>query len=106
MEFQDPFGWHLVTGTKLNDIRGKLAHYETMTWAEIENRLSHLIPRLELCHDAQERLRELKQDDIDHLLSLRLSGKERVFGILEGSVLRIIWWDPEHQVCPSEKKHT
>jgi hypothetical protein len=106
MEFQDPFGWHSVTGTKFHYIRDKLAHYETMTWSEILGPQNHQIPRANLCHDAQVRLRELKQDDIDSLLSLHLSARERVFGILEGSVLRILWWDPEHGVCPSRKRHT
>ena len=33
--------------------------------------------------------------------SLRLSGQERVWGILDQGVLSVLWWDPDHAVCPS-----
>lgn len=80
-----------------------------MTWSEIlvdSKKQNHTIPIPELSKEAQSRLREIGNDDIDTLISLRLSGKRRVWGIRTGSTLSILWWDPEHRVCPSKKKHT
>jgi len=103
----DSFGWHSVGVTKFHDIRDKLANFETMTWSKIlRGSQNHAILRVDLCQDAQKRLRALKLDDIDSLISLRLSGTERIFGILERGVLRVLWWDPEHRICPSPKRHT
>jgi len=40
------------------------------------------------------------------MYAIRLSGKKRVWGIREGRLFSLVWWDPEHTVGPSEKKHT
>ncbi len=40
---------------------------------------------------------------LDEVVSLRLSGAERVFGYLDNGVFVLLWWDPDHQVCPSFK---
>ena len=101
----DPFGWHEIEKNKLGEIRNKLADFESMTWHEILGKNSHLIPVSGICKAARDRLELLKQDDIDELLSLRLSGKQRIWGILEDQALKVLWWDPEHLVCPSSKKH-
>jgi hypothetical protein len=43
----------------------------------------------------------------DEVTSLHLSGTERVVGVLEPrGVMHILWWDPDHGVCPSQKKNT
>lgn len=86
-----------------------LANYESMNWREIlQNRNSgcHSIPASKLCSSAQERLAELRQDDTDDLISLRKAGKERIWGIKDRDVLKILWWDPNHEVYPVELKHT
>ena len=59
-----------------------------------------------LCKEAQNRLIELRFDDLDELWEFRLSGKERIWGTRFGAVIDLIWWDPNHEVCPSKKKHT
>lgn len=76
-----------------------------MTWAEILaatggrtcGNNSHLVPLSDLKKEAVDRLRELQQDDIDELFSLRLSGKERIYGIPDGRVLQILWFCPNHE---------
>jgi len=102
------WGWNDIKNTILWDgVLKKLRHFETMTWAAIkESRRNHSIPVSELCHDAQKRLCKLKQDDIEELFSVGLSGKQRIFGIRDRRVLKILWWDPNHTVCPSMKKYT
>lgn len=54
----------------------------------------------------QERLDALGYGDQDRVVSLRLSAKERVSGVMESGVLNVLWWDPDHTVYPVEKKHT
>ena len=104
-----PFGWREIGGNKLLEIRKKLAHFEKMKWVEIlvqSKHQNHSVSVDQICKDAQDRLRNIKQDDIDDLVSLRLSGKGRVWGIFEQGTLNLLWWDPDHLVCPSLKKHT
>jgi hypothetical protein len=106
MEMCAPFGWHRLTGSELSEIREKLKSFESMTLSEILNRNNHRVPVGLLCKDAKDRLRELKLDDIEELLSLRLTGVQRIWGILDQNIVVLLWWDPYHLVCPSLKKHT
>lgn len=86
----------------------KLRDYESMKWGEIlQNRdYNHAVPVDQLIKQARDRLAALKQDDLDELFRLRLSGTARVWGIRDRDVLKLLWWDPDHEVCPSVKKHT
>jgi len=105
----DPFGWHVIDANTLGEVRARLASFESMTWNEIlyaYGSPNHRVQLHRLCQDARDRLVAINQDDIDSLISLRVQGKPRVWGILDGSVLVILWWDPEHLVCPSLKKYT
>lgn len=71
----------------------KMRHFESMTWASIEaSKRNSSIPVSNLSPAARIRLHQIKQDDIDVLFHLGLSGKERVWGIRDGRVLRILWW--------------
>lgn len=109
IEMMDPFGWHRIDPTSALYVREKLSQFESMTWSEIlidAKKQNHSISVSDLCKAARDRLEAIQQEDVDELVSLRLSGRERVWGILEGGVLRLLWWDPEHQVCPSVLKNT
>lgn len=104
-----PFGWHEISGEKLAEIRSKLAGFENSTWGEIlvgSKKQTHFIPVADLEPEAQRRLRDLHMDDIDVVLSLHLSGLERVFGVKYDVAVSLLWWDPKHQVCKSVLKHT
>ena len=70
------------------------------------NRGSHLIRLDRLIPKARKRLREIKEDDLDELMSFRISSKERVWCIQSENIMRILWWDPRHEVCPSQLKGT
>jgi hypothetical protein len=105
MEWRDPFGWHTLTAVQMHEIRAKLRDFESMTFGEILGRNNHLVSVKDLCKEAKERLDDLHLDDIDELLSLRLAGAQRVWGILEHNVVILLWWDPQHSVCPSVIKH-
>ena len=98
----------------MDEIYPKLRDFEKKTWNEIEQETKggeggsklHEIKIELLSKEAQQRLSELKIDDIDSLFSLRLDGTLRIFGIRKQNYLQILWVDQNHEVCPSKKKHT
>jgi hypothetical protein len=109
LHFKDPYGWHVLTIDDARTIHQKLLHLESMTWQEIlvkGRKHYHLIEKTQLCSSAQAHLEEMAIDDIDELLSLRLSGTERIWGILDRGIVQLLWWDPNHEICPSPLKHT
>lgn len=90
-------------------MRQKLGYLESQTWNKITikgKKQNHSIPVEDLCRAAQEGLLAVKQNDVAELVSLHLSGKERVWGIRDKYIFKILWWDPDHLVCPSLKKCT
>jgi hypothetical protein len=105
LDWDGPWSWETIDTEK--DILKKLGHFETRTWGEIEGNKeegSHLV-KVDDCPNprVKERLKQLELDDIDELFSLRLSGTERIFGILDGFILKILWYDYEHKVWPTKK---
>ncbi|MBK9166588.1 MAG: hypothetical protein IPM24_03890 [Bryobacterales bacterium] len=105
--WKDRFGWHKVQPEQLESIRSKLGDFEERTWGEIlnaRNNPNHPIPFHKLCDDARRRFRD--ENAPEAVVSLRLSGRERIWGVMENGVLSLLWWDPEHEVCPTLKKHT
>lgn len=75
-----------------------------MTWAEISQVAGdrrrgnnhHHIGVEDLTREAQKRLSEINQDDVDGIFSFRLAGRKRIYGIREGRVLKLLWYDPFH----------
>ncbi|MGH9069353.1 MAG: hypothetical protein ACRD0J_17955 [Acidimicrobiales bacterium] len=85
----------------------KLGYYEGSTIDELAGpRGLKRIPVDHLGATAKRRLGELDLDDYDSLWELHLTGKQRLWAVRDGPVLALLWWDPNHQVCPSHKKHT
>lgn len=108
VDFDGAWGWATV-GIRdfFRDILPKLHDFESMTWAQIEGpKKSHFIRTDKLCKAARDRLVELELDDVGELFSLRITGRKRIWGMRTGKRLNLLWWDPEHQVCPSPKKRT
>ena len=109
LEMAGPYGWEKLAPEKALEIRQKLSYFESMTWGEILDRSAkqnHRVRIGRLEKTAQDRLEEIHQGDVDELTSLRLSGRERIWGIQDYSVLKVLWWDPDHAVCPALLKHT
>jgi hypothetical protein len=77
-----------------------------MYWKDILGSKSHEVNVSQISNHAQKRLSQLNLDDAEKLVSLRLTGTQRVWGIRMENILQILWWDPNHQVYPSTKKHT
>ncbi len=109
LEADGPFGWGQIERDKALEVRDKLGSFESMTWHQIlvaAKHRNHTVSIEKLSKAARDRLVEIALDDQDELVSLRLAGAERVWGFREENVLQVLWWDPEHQVYPSTKKHT
>jgi hypothetical protein len=109
LEIVDPFGWQAIPRGKLYEVREKLAQFESMTWNEIlieSKKQHHSVEVWRLCSDARTRLAAIGLGDVETLVSLRLTAKERVWGVRQGASLLVLWWDPDHLVCPSLLKNT
>ena len=100
------FGWHLCDRAMLVDtIMSRAQSFETMSWRELRSqKLLHDHSIDGLSSEAQERLREIKQDDIAGLCSLHIDKKRRVWGIQDRLYFKVLWWDPDHQVYPMNIK--
>jgi hypothetical protein len=102
-----PWCWSALDGSGLRVVLQRLKEMETMTWSSIESGTgSHFVDVGSLSKPARDRLAIIQQDDTDALFSLRITGRRRVWGIRASAVLKVLWWDPLHEVCPSPKKHT
>lgn len=104
LEMRHPFGWREINQEKLIEVCSKLGALEASTWAEIcitRKKKNHSVLVSKLCKEARDRLKELNLDEYEELISLRLSGPERVWGYPYQDALTLLWWDPDHQVCPS-----
>lgn len=107
-------GWKNTSIEKLAEIVCKLQDFEKQTWGEIKKASggkseghgnnNHSIPITELPK------REMKlitgkgyKEQYDKVFSLRLTSLERLIGFVDMDELRILWFDPEHKIFPSNK---
>jgi hypothetical protein len=100
------WGWNMFNGAHLPEFLERLLHVQKLTLHDLRENGSHLVEIGNLIPEAQKRLVEIQMDDFDELFSWRITGKKRAWSIKEGTILWLLWWDPEHQICPSLKKHT
>lgn len=107
------WGWKKIGKHRWEEkILPKLRDFESMTWADIERAAggrkagnnSHFVPVNKLIPEAQKRLEYLQMDDIDQLFSLRLEGKVRLYGRRTGRVMKILWFDFDHEIYPISRK--
>jgi hypothetical protein len=104
MDIGGPFCWTALEGDTHKQVLERLKNLESMTWGEIEGHNNHFVPKDGLTPEAKKRLEEIKHDDIDEVFSIRVTGAHRVIGIRDEHVLRILWYDPEHQVSITKYK--
>jgi len=107
LDIDGPWGWQNIDKTHFFDhILPKIQHFESMMWKEILGRDNHEVNVEQVSKAAQKRLTEIRLDDFERLVSLRFGGSERLWGLKINNILKIIWWDPNHEVYPSSLKHT
>ncbi len=106
LDLDGPFGWK-PHAHHVDHVLSKVGSVEQQTFQELIQAGSHSISPKSLCRQAQKRLAKLDFEEYaDVLFSIRLKGKLRVYSIRQGREMFVLWLDPEHQVCPSKKKHT
>lgn len=106
MDLEGPWGWNKFDPLCMQELMQRIFEAQKITWQEIGRNGSHPLAVSKLIPLAQKRLMQIEKDDMDELYSFRISGQKRVWGIQEGKIFWILWWDPKHEVCPSLKKHT
>ena len=106
IDWDGNWGWGDIKREQMEKVVRYLGSIEQNTWHEIIGGKNHSIPVQDIHKDAKKRLLKIKQDDIDDLISLRIEGKYRIWGIIDRNILKILWHDPNHTVYPVEKKNT
>ena len=102
------WGWRRVhCSFFFKEIWGKMCNFESTTWDQIAGTTHYMIPVSHIITSAQKRLEELGHDDEDNLASFHINGKQRLWAIRRSvNQFYLLWWDPDHEICPSHKKHT
>lgn len=108
MDTGGKWGWHNsnILTLDMKEFLEKIFEHQKLSWQALRNNGSHDVELDQIIPEARKRLEEIEQDEIAQLYSLRLSGKKRMWGIKDNNVFWILWWDPNHEICPSLKKHT
>jgi len=81
-------------------------NFQSMRWSEIIGNRHHSIEVSEIIPEAQRRLEEISQHDIDFLCSFALGNLPRIWGIRDRRLFKVLWWDPKHEICPVDKPNT
>lgn len=107
LDFGGPWGWHLVHPCELHrNIIRDLHELEGWTWMDVQKSRSkgsgNSISVQDLHKDAQARLTQLGIEE-ENLFELRIDGflsyqYPRVWGVRDGQYLRVLWWDPYHEI--------
>lgn len=102
-----PWAWSsLDDASQYKRVMEQLHEFERMNWNAISGQGSHEVERGRLAKKARDRLETIKRDDETHLMSFRVTGKNRVWCIRERNIMSVLWWDPNHSVCPALKRRT
>jgi hypothetical protein len=99
-----PYRWRITDDAKFREVMEKLHDLEGKTPDEIKNGGSHVVQVADLSLEARSRLVEVKLDELTELMSFRLTGTNRVwcFQRTPNHIMRILWWDERHEVCPTK----
>lgn len=102
------------TGDHATEVVQFMVEMSKLTWAGIEamrsgpsharHKKHHSQSVGALGTDARERVRQLRLNETfdDDVFRFRLTGRKRLWGYRTGSVFHVLWWDPDHKVCPTE----
>ena len=89
-------------------INPKLNEFEQLTWGEIDqlssgagHKMHHNMNTEDVCKEAKDRLIEIEKHP-DTLFRFRLGNKKRLWGIRTVDEFSILWFDPTHDIYPTE----
>jgi len=109
LQLVNPYGWHELNAAEVLRMRQKLSQFEQRTWNEIfvrDKGYNHSVPVADFdCpHAKQWMSQNLPRED--ELWTLYLGSTERVWGLRREGAFHVIFYDPDHQIKVSLKKHT
>lgn len=113
VDLDSQWGLNSILKNWKNEIFPKIKNFETMMWKEILNAAgakskgrgnnNHDIDFDKLSEEAQKRFRKINNYTPDSLFSLRLDNTGRLFGIRDGRILNLVWYDKDHEICKITK---
>ena len=110
VDHDGPWGFEDVGGDALCEILKHLASLESMTVREVFPGNGYPGKDYDVAaiptESARNRLDALGLADMTKISVLRLGGQPRLYGFRHGNVFHVVWWDPDHEIWPSLKKHT
>jgi len=94
-----------------NNIMKKIIEYSTMTWEELLKQTHdqskskhHFLSYDSLSREAKERVNlKINETENECIFSFALNNMTRVIGIRDKEKFYVMWFDPNHQFCPSHK---
>lgn len=106
MDLDGPFKFCGLRPETWAKILSVMKEWDKKTWAEVMGGRDHFISVDALSDRAVKRLEEIERDDSDGIYSLHIGGESRFIGVRDRFIFQVLWWDPNHEVCPSHKKST
>lgn len=112
-----PHPWRFTGDSHGAELINRFCEFAALTWGDIErqrtggksrHRKHHGIEVSSLVPDAQSDLmkRQLTERFGDSIFRFRFGGEQRLWGFRSGATFHVVWWDPDHEVCKNEKRHT
>lgn len=80
--------------------------YEILSQRSGEHYKHHEQEVFSIEKEAIERWAELGLEEFDTAFRFRSGSTKRIWGYKIVDVFHLIWWDPNHKIYPTEKKHT
>lgn len=110
----DGWAWPATAAGDAWEILDFMCETSKLTWGEIMSQMTGPNHRRRPKHSsynfgsvgtvAQRRLAELRLDEIfEEFFRFRLTGEKRLWGFRTEDVFHLLWWDPEHQVYPTDR---
>jgi hypothetical protein len=107
-DHEGPYAWAEISAEHTKLIADTCRSWESMSANEVFAVAGNKpVPFENLCPAAQARLHEIDLEEYNgQWWELRVTGERRIWGVRQRHVFYVVWWDPEHEVCPSKKRHT
>lgn len=108
-DYDGPWCLGKSSPAEIVNLMKRLRDFERMHPNEVFNGaqpLGKTYNQVDLIDEALTRLDELEFGDQTEISRLRITGPSRFYGYQRDLIFYAVFWDPEHEICPSKKKHT
>jgi hypothetical protein len=107
IQIVDPYGFHELDATGIARVKERLASLERSTWKDIfirDAEYNHQIEVQNLRCQIAKKWMEDHLPDQPCLWTIRVTARERIWGILAEKAYQIVFWDPEHLIWEIQKR--